>query len=609
MLKNNKINWSRYISEISDDNFIKYNFIRVRSFLILFNNLIIVNVTVFLSYLLRTEKIIDFLSISELFYIVNFTYLISHLTLNIENQYFRFFNFKSLKIYLFLSLIYLFVLLVFTFLYNHEIYLPRSISIIYPTLLTLIFLFQRLIISKFFNFIFFYNNNKSVVIGFDIKHASEISKISNIKYYIDNKKNNLNRVFNGSKIISSINFFNNLDQLKFDKIIIYDEKFFNKIKFDLIKFIINKKIKVQLIDLSNNLKLVPYFDFNYFFERKNKFNKIDNDFENKSILITGAGGSVGSGIVNQFLKLKFKKLVLIDNSEYNLFSLQEKINKKNISFNLLNFDDLLSISKLIKNNKIDIIIHAAAYKHVPLVEQNIFSSIKNNFINTHNFIELSCKLNVPYFCLISSDKAVRPSNIMGATKRLAELSILYHNNVYKNLTLNCVRFGNVINSSGSVLPKFKKQINSGGPVTITHKNVVRYFMTIEEASNLVLSSYKISKGGEIFLLDMGEPIRIYDLAKKMIQFSGKNLQVKKNSGDISIKFVGLRRGEKLIEELLIDNNSIKTSLSHIFQSVENNITNNEYQLLFKKILHSFKTKNLSLLLKVISIKTVGYKNK
>lgn len=589
-------------------NFISNNsFFKIRNILILFNNLIVVNLTIFFSYLIRTEKFISFFDISELFYLVNFTYLISHLILNIDSQYFRFFNFKSLKVYFYLSIIYFFVLSIFIFFFRFEIYLPRSISIIFPTSLALIFLFQRLIISKFFNFIFFYNQNHSIVIGFDIKYGLEISMISNVKYFIDNKKINVNRVFNGAKIISKNQFLKNLNRFNFNKIIIYDQKIFNQIKFDLIKLIINKNIKVQSIDLTDNLKLVPYFDFNYFFERKNKFNIINNNFKDKSILITGAGGSVGSGIINQLLKIKFKKLVLIDNSEFNLFSLKEKINKRNISFNLLNFEDSLSVSQLIKNNNIDIIIHAAAYKHVPLVEQNPFSAIKNNFINTHNFIELSCKLNVAYFCLISSDKAVRPSNIMGVTKRLAELSILYHNNIYKNTKLNCIRFGNVINSSGSVLPKFKKQILDGGPITITHKKIIRYFMTIEEASNLVLSAFKISKGGEIYLLDMGSPISIYELAKRMIQFSGKDLKIKKKTGDIGIKIVGLREGEKLYEELLVDNNSIKTQLNYIYQSLEKNLTNKDYQILYKKVLRSFKMKDYSLFVRAISNKTISFK--
>ena len=198
---------------------------------------------------------------------------------------------------------------------------------------------------------------------------------------------------------------------------------------------------------------------------------------------------------------------------------------------------------------------------------------------------------------------------MGATKRLAELSTLYHDKLFKNLNLFCVRFGNVINSSGSVLPILKNQINQGGPITITHKSITRYFMTIEEASNLVISSFKISKGGEIFLLDMGQPIKILDLAKKMTQFSGKKLKNSKGQGDIALKIIGLRDGEKLYEELLVDNNSNKTAINYIHQSIENNPSSNEYKKLYKNINNAFKEKNKKFLINTITNNFIGYKNK
>mgnify|MGYP001239642554 FL=1 len=585
------------------------NFLRIRNLLILLNNLFLVNITLYLSYFLRLEKFINIFEISEVFYFVNLIYLLAHLFLNIENQYFRFFNTKSLKVYFNLSLIFVIMLSTFALLFRFDVFFPRSISIIFPTLLIFFLLIQRYFISRLFNLIFYFDNNNAVVIGFDIKDGIEISKVSNVKYYVDNKKDNIDRIFNGSKIIDLKSFLQNYKNLNFNKILIYDERLFIKIRNSIRDFIFDKNILVQRIHIEDNIKLLSYFDFNYLFDREDKFNKIKNEFEYKSILITGAGGSIGSGLVRQIENLKFKKLILIDCSEYNLFKLKEKIDKKNISFYLLNIEDLVSIAQLIKEYKINLVIHAAAYKHVHLVEQNIFAAVKNNFINTHKLIELTCKLKVPYFCLISSDKAVRPTNVMGVTKRLAELSIQYHNKIYKDLNIFCVRFGNVINSSGSVLPIFKSQIDKGGPITITHKNIIRYFMTIEEASNLVLSSFKISKGGEIYLLDMGEPIKIYELAKKMVQFSGKNIKSRKKTGDVSIKIVGLRHGEKLFEELLVDDNSIRTDLNYIFQSIEKNLALKEYRDLYKNINKSFQEKNRNFFYKIISNNNIGYKKK
>ena len=206
--------------------------------------------------------------------------------------------------------------------------------------------------------------------------------------------------------------------------------------------------------------------------------------------------------------------------------MSNKINNKiNIDFNLINFNNKNDVNKILTTNKVDIIFHAAAFKHVPLIENNPFSAIKNNFLDTFEFMKFISNHNIPNFCLISSDKAVRPTNIMGASKRLSELALSYLDNSKSNKTIFCsVRFGNVINSSGSVKPLFQQQIDNNLSVTLTHKKIIRYFMTIEEAANLVLNTTKISQGGEIFLLDMGDPIKLYDLAKLMIQFSGKSLK-------------------------------------------------------------------------------------
>jgi len=275
--------------------------------------------------------------------------------------------------------------------------------------------------------------------------------------------------------------------------------------------------------------------------------------KDKKVLITGAGGSIGSEISRQCLKYGVKELTLLDHSEFNLYSIIEELNSsivKPIMHSVLN---LKALERTISTCRPDIILHAAAYKHVPLVESNIEEGIENNIIGTKNCIDMAIKYGVKKFILISTDKAVRPTNVMGTTKRICEL---YAGNVKsKNTEIATVRFGNVLGSSGSVIPKFRSQIEVGGPVTVTHKDITRYFMLIPEACELVLQTGAIAKGKEIFILDMGEPIKIADLATKMIELSGKT--------DIKLEYTGLRPGEKLYEELLINDSDQKTQYESI----------------------------------------------
>ena len=281
----------------------------------------------------------------------------------------------------------------------------------------------------------------------------------------------------------------------------------------------------------------------------------------KNILVTGAGGSIGSEISMQVANLNPQKLILLDSSEFNLYKLrlhfQTYKNFSEMVFVLSNIQEEKRLDNLIKKYKINTIYHAAAYKHVPLLESNtnISSAINNNFVATFNLCKLAKTNSVNNFVLVSSDKAVNPTNFMGASKRLSEISLQAFQDIEDNETVfSIVRFGNVLNSSGSVMPLFKEQIEKGGPVTVTHKDVNRYFMTINEAANLVIQAGGISKGGEVFLLDMGNPIKILDFAKKMIRLSGNSVASEGNSNGIEIIFSGLRPGEKLYEELLIDNN-------------------------------------------------------
>ena len=303
-------------------------------------------------------------------------------------------------------------------------------------------------------------------------------------------------------------------------------------------------------------------------------NQIENFIKDKVVLITGAGGSIGSEISRQCKAYGAKQLILLDHSEFNLYSIIEELKDENVIPVMQTVRKTEFLERTFEKYKPQIVIHAAAYKHVPLVEHNILEGISNNIIGTKNCIDLSIKYGVEKFVLISTDKAVRPTNVMGTTKRVCEL---YAQNVdSKNTEIVAVRFGNVLGSSGSVIPKFKAQIEAGGPITVTHPDITRYFMLIPEACELVLQAASIGKGGEIFILDMGEPIKIVDLAKKMIELSGRN--------EINIEFCGLRPGEKLYEELLINDSDQKTKYESITVASSTNFDINELNQKIEELL-------------------------
>jgi len=283
---------------------------------------------------------------------------------------------------------------------------------------------------------------------------------------------------------------------------------------------------------------------------------VNKDIVGKTILITGAAGSIGSEIVRQLLKFGFKKLILLDNSETPVFFLQKELTGKkqvkDIEIVLADITDKIKVEEVMALYKPEVIYHAAAYKHVNLMEENVGAAIKNNVEGTKILADLAVQYGVKKFVMISTDKAVNPTGVMGASKRIAEIyvqSLNYNQEVTKFVT---TRFGNVLGSNGSVIPIFREQIENGGPITITHPDITRYFMTIAEACQLVITAGAMGEGGEIFIFDMGESVKIYDLAVKMIKLSGLTL-----GKDIAIEFTGLRPGEKLHEELLATTENTK----------------------------------------------------
>jgi len=296
---------------------------------------------------------------------------------------------------------------------------------------------------------------------------------------------------------------------------------------------------------------------------------------NKVVIVTGAGGSIGSELCRQILALGPSKLLLIDQSEFALYAIHQELlsnfpDKESTLIPLLgSVKDDDRIQEIMTKWHPDTVYHAAAYKHVPMVEHNVAEGIKNNVFGTYCAAKAAAQYGVSDFVLVSTDKAVRPTNIMGASKRLSEIVLQALADTDTKTNFSIVRFGNVLDSSGSVVPKFRQQIRGGGPVTLTHIDITRYFMTIAEASQLVIQAGAMASGGDVFVLDMGRPVKIYDLAQKMIELSGLTLRNEQNpDGDIEIEVIGLRPGEKLYEELLIGENPKLTSHPRIMKARE-----------------------------------------
>ncbi|HIF9178734.1 TPA: polysaccharide biosynthesis protein [Photobacterium damselae] len=316
------------------------------------------------------------------------------------------------------------------------------------------------------------------------------------------------------------------------------------------------------------------------------------DISNKVVMVTGAGGSIGSELCRQILQQRPNKLILFELSEYALYAVEREligiVEKHGLTVEIIPL--LGSVQRknrlrtVMDTFKVQTVYHAAAYKHVPLVEYNVVEGVRNNIFGTLYTAEAAIEAGVETFVLISTDKAVRPTNVMGTTKRMAELVLQALADTQSHTRFCMVRFGNVLGSSGSVIPLFKKQIRDGGPVTVTHENITRFFMTIPEASQLVIQAGAMGKGGDVFVLDMGESVKISDLARNLIRLSGLEVRDEQNpDGDIEIQYSGLRPGEKLYEELLIGDNVQKTSHERIMTAHEIKLTWQELNSILIKL--------------------------
>ena len=474
---------------------------------------------------------------------------------------------------------------------------PRSVGVIQPILSFIAILllrellktalylsFNKVLVEKK-NILIFGVTESSISIATYLRTKKEYQLIG----FVDDSKNNLGQKINGYRVWPKKNLDELLDSHSNVEVMLSTHGLGRSDRSILIDKFSQKNIRVRLIpeiaDIAGghvsivDLKEVSIEDILDRDIVPPDGRLLQKDILNKVVMVTGAAGSIGSELVRQILPLRPKKIILLDHSEYGLYQMGNELSKNYTSESfklvLLDIADVIGLERTLSDFPINTIYHAAAYKHVPIVESNVLAAVKNNIFGTLNLVQKSIEYHVDKFVLISTDKAVRPTNVMGATKRIAELVLQAHSHITNShkIVFTMVRFGNVLNSSGSVVPKFRKQIAEGGPITITDKEVTRFFMTIPEAAQLVIQAGALSQGGDVYLLDMGAPVKIWDLATKMITLSGLRPKDSENfSGDIEIKEIGLRPGEKLYEELLITGDLNSTSHPKIFQANEEFMT-------------------------------------
>ena len=445
-------------------------------------------------------------------------------------------------------------------------------------------LFSKSLDSSISNNVIIYGAGSA---GRQLENALSQSTIYSTVAFIDDSAELNKQVINGIKVYNPENIKNVVNKYNVNEILLALPSASRQRRNKIISSIEDLPVVVRTLpDISqvaqgkvkvNDLREISIYDLLGRESIKPNQALLDKNIRNKVVMVTGAGGSIGSELCRQIIKLGFSKLILFDHSELALYSINKELNgidKENKIFPILG--SVINQNKLeyiCQKFSVQTIYHAAAYKHVPMVEFNNIEGVNNNIFGTLTCAQAAIKTNVETFVLISTDKAVRPTNTMGATKRAAELILQALSKEQKTTKLCMVRFGNVIGSSGSVIPLFNEQIQKGGPVTVTDINIIRYFMTIPESVELVIQAGAMGSQGDVFVLDMGEPIRINDLACKMINLSG--LQVKNTEnpeGDIEIEYTGLRHGEKLYEELLIGGKVSETDNSMIMREQEDMIS-------------------------------------
>lgn len=459
---------------------------------------------------------------------------------------------------------------------GQSLFLPFSTVVIDFILLSFLMIFSRVIVKGlYWKYLSNNETRKKVVIlgsftsGMVIKQTLERDMHMSVDFvaFLVNNKKDIKKVIDGVPVYHHSAFKNIIEKEEVNLLLFSEGEINNDEKTELLNYAVQKDIKILIIPKSSDwingelsYKQLKKINVEDLLERppiKLNNKNISEQVYNKTILVTGAAGSIGSEMVRQLTHYSPKLIVLVDQAESPLYDieleLKEELRYNNFKIIILSITNRQRIITVFERFKPDIVYHAAAYKHVPMMENHPREAVHNNIIGTKYIADLAVKYNAEKFVMISTDKAVNPTNVMGASKRIAEI---YTQSLNETCSTKFVttRFGNVLGSNGSVIPRFKKQIEHGGPVTVTHPEITRYFMTIPEACQLVLEAGAMGNGGEIFVFDMGQPVKIADLARKMIKLSGMTV-----GKDIQLKFSGLRPGEKLYEELLSnEENTIPT---------------------------------------------------
>ncbi len=569
--------------------------------IIFFLDVIIITLSSYLSLAIRLDEF-NLLNITDAKYLISieyflipiFVYFIFVKSFKFYDISFRYYNIGN-NFYIAFPICGIFIVLLNILLNNYFSYGSVIINIL---LLFFFIILSRKLISKFY--LYFQNKlkiNSVIVCSFKNLHKIYEYLQLNPKNFIkaiilrDFEKIDFKRY--GNFIIKD---FKNLDkissQLKIKSI--YSDKFYENFKNKAFK-----KIKINVLNTNDLFKLseidIKQEFVDKYFHTSNKIRiKTLNYYRNKKILITGAGGSIGKNLFFEIINLKPKKIILVEQDELKLFNLKKEyeklklndLNKLDVLFKLGNLSNNYFLKNIFsEDEKIDYILHAAAYKHVGFGEENVLSFVKNNIFVTYNLAKISINKKVKKFIFISTDKAVNPKSVMGRSKSICEKVIIFLNNKYqlKNV-FKIVRFGNVINSDGSVLPIFEKQILSGGPITVTNKNVTRYFMSIKNACQLVINTIGIDKKIGIFILDMGKPYKILDIAKSMINFY---LEKRKIIDTPKIVFIGMQKGEKINEELVLGKNLVKTRIRNVLFANEKRNKALDFTFIMSKFIKSY----------------------
>ncbi len=558
-----------------------------KKIIIFFGDFFLNIIATIIALILRLERInINYFDYISSFIIGFSVFIITFYLFKIYRNIFRFFNFELIKYFLYSSIVS--IIIFYLLIELVEIRgTPRSIAILQP----IIFFILVCIFRTFVSYIILFLNkdnlkNKINILIYGAGYGGNellnyINQKSNYKVYgfIDDNPKKTGSYLNGIKIFNYKKVENLISKNKIQKIFIsipsLDKEKRKTIINNLLKFdaeILSLPIIENFEKLNFDLDNYSKINFEDLFGRNINL-EINSQLipSNKSIIITGSGGSIGSELAIQIINLKPKRIILLDNSEFNIYNLQKKIQKQNISdrieiiYLLTSILDKNQLDFYFKKYKPDYLFHTAAYKHVNILETSVIQAINTNVFGTLNLLDVSKDIGLEKFVFVSTDKAVKPSSIMGMTKRLSEIIIQSYSNRFNNVTkYSIVRFGNVVGSSGSVIPLFLKQIKNKEPITITDPNVERYFMSISEAASLIIETLNLKSDASIYVLEMGERIKILDLAKKLINISGYSIKNENNpNGEIEIKYIGLQPGEKIFEELY-SGELIKTENKNIY---------------------------------------------